>query len=52
MKIKGRKLFPWYVILRRLSMSPLIFGGMIITWVGIFIGIGYKTAREWWRAAR
>ena len=47
----GNTYAPWYVIALRLTMAPLIYGGIAITLFGMLISLGPSEARRWLRDA-
>ncbi len=44
-------LAPWYRVGWRLLWCPLIYGGMVITWTGLLLAVGYTTAKGFWKEA-
>ena len=39
----------WFIIARRLSFSPLLWVGASLSFVGIFLMYGKRSAIEFWR---
>lgn len=47
-KTQTNNWLPWYVILKRLLFSPIIFFGLIIIYFGLFCSYGKKRADKFW----
>ncbi len=41
-------LAPWYVILWRLLFLPILYLGLIITFIGLLLIFGKREAKEFW----
>jgi hypothetical protein len=42
---------PWYLIAYRIVFTPLIYGGLAMTWLGIALANGPDQAKRWFRSA-
>lgn len=48
-KTKGNGLPAWYTIYYRLQIAPIIYGGIAIAAIGVFLIGGYRLAIMFWK---
>jgi len=45
---KRKGIVPWFVIVRRLVFSPIIYIGIFVSMIGIFFGYGISKTKDFW----
>jgi len=42
---------PWFVVLRRITVAPLLYACLCLCWCAVALGWGYRRAAQWWSDA-
>lgn len=47
---EDRRMVPWYKILMRVTLLPVIYFGKIVTFLCIWLGWGRRSALDFWNS--